>query len=650
MDRRVIVAALCVPFVVSTVQAADPVLIDGFNNGIVTDSDSVPGFWNPRLSGSLSAATETGGSLRLNAGGSTYPHGQIASPVQSSFNFFRTPIIIQGSGLNFTSPTGSLNKSIFRTYLSSRAILDAAPVPPAPGPNFDDSEYWADDVLALRIESGNNTPGQYNVALGIKQNYPAHNTEYDGYWLFNPFQNPEAVLPGPVRSFTLAYGAKFWDLTLTHDTSPTDPTPVTQHFTGSVDQLMSNWHDPSDVGPLTGDSSLVLQNQLNNAGATEQSTASLDQLTVSQLRQTWQGGTTGNWSSASNWSDANILHVNGDDSVSSVPNFIGANVRFGPAIAPIVITTDLDQTVGAITFDSAQSYRIEPGGSGQGTIQLDTRWFHNEINVLNGNHEIFSPISVYKDTTVTVTPSNSVLTLSGPMVAPSGPVNLAKDGQGTLEMLNVRLSSLTVSAGTVRVLPGGGDTGTSKVAALTIAGGTNAWTGRFDSTDSSTVIDYSGSSPMATVVNQLKSGYASGAWTGTGINSSSAAAAAATNTKTAIAYAEASALGTTTFGGQTVDADAICLLYTLSGDATMDRSVNGSDFNLLATNFGGSDKSWRQGDFTYDGLVNSGDFNALASNFGKVLPSGPGASVPEPAMLGLAALTLVLASRRRRER
>src|SRR5262249_29249545 len=149
------------------------------------------------------------------------------------------------SGLNFT---GTLNKGILRFDLTSRALQAPAP-PPAP-PGTDDSEYWADDSIALRLESGNGTPGQYNIALGIKENYPQHNTEYDGYWLVNPFVNGSATLSGPIRSFTLAWSPKFYDLSITHDTSASDTTPVTTRFTGGVDEFMASWHDNNDLGPL----------------------------------------------------------------------------------------------------------------------------------------------------------------------------------------------------------------------------------------------------------------------------------------------------------------------------------------------------------------------------------------------------------------
>jgi glucose/arabinose dehydrogenase len=73
--------------------------------------------------------------------------------------------------------------------------------------------------------------------------------------------------------------------------------------------------------------------------------------------------------------------------------------------------------------------------------------------------------------------------------------------------------------------------------------------------------------------------------------------------------------------------DRLYLLTTpLDGDANLDGSVNGSDFALLAGNFGRTGRAWGEGDFNDDGSVNGTDFALLAGNFGRNL-AGAGASV-----------------------
>lgn len=98
---------------------------------------------------------------------------------------------------------------------------------------------------------------------------------------------------------------------------------------------------------------------------------------------------------------------------------------------------------------------------------------------------------------------------------------------------------------------------------------------------------------------------------------------------------------------QDVDTLVQTILLTRYGDANLDKLVNSSDFNILASNFGLSPRGWATGDFTGDDLVSSADFNALATNFGF---SGalPGAAVPEPAILGFLGCLTLLSTRRMR--
>lgn len=60
----------------------------------------------------------------------------------------------------------------------------------------------------------------------------------------------------------------------------------------------------------------------------------------------------------------------------------------------------------------------------------------------------------------------------------------------------------------------------------------------------------------------------------------------------------------------------------LMADANNDGGVNLADFNILASNFGGTNKTFSQGDFNYDRIVNLADFNILAGRFGAVLSAG----------------------------
>ena len=94
------------------------------------------------------------------------------------------------------------------------------------------------------------------------------------------------------------------------------------------------------------------------------------------------------------------------------------------------------------------------------------------------------------------------------------------------------------------------------------------------------------------------------------------------------------------------------------GDANKDGTVNLSDFNILASNFGATGATWTQADFNGDGNVNLSDFNVLAGNFGQSgAATGPtaqdwatlGAAVPEPASI-VPLVGMALLGRRRARR
>src|SRR5206468_5157491 len=78
-------------------------------------------------------------------------------------------------------------------------------------------------------------------------------------------------------------------------------------------------------------------------------------------------------------------------------------------------------------------------------------------------------------------------------------------------------------------------------------------TGKFDLTDNDLILDYTGATPIGTIVGYLQQGFAGGAWTGKGLTSSAAATASATAHPTGLGYADASTLGFSTFDGQSVD-------------------------------------------------------------------------------------------------
>jgi Dockerin type I domain len=113
--------------------------------------------------------------------------------------------------------------------------------------------------------------------------------------------------------------------------------------------------------------------------------------------------------------------------------------------------------------------------------------------------------------------------------------------------------------------------------------------------------------------------------------------------------------------GNPLNAGAPLDFFLLAGDINRDRSVNGSDFAILAANFGSTGRSYAQGDLNGDGAVTGADFAILAGNFGKSLPvppalrsavASPGvrASSAAPAASSATPSAKLIASRPRRAR
>src|SRR4029079_2156225 len=94
---------------------------------------------------------------------------------------------------------------------------------------------------------------------------------------------------------------------------------------------------------------------------------------------------------------------------------------------------------------------------------------------------------------------------------------------GTLNANSIVQSSVGVSSnGRVNIAANGTDSATSVVNSLTFSGG-----GKFDLSNNTLIVDYTGGSPASSIRAALVSGSAGGSWNGAGLNSSTAAAAPA---------------------------------------------------------------------------------------------------------------------------
>lgn len=238
-------------------------------------------------------------------------------------------------------------------------------------------------------------------------------------------------------------------------------------------------------------------------------------------------------------------------------------------------------------------------------------------------------------------------------------------GNGVLNVNNLRPLGSGSPAGRVRfyngagrlnIRAGGGSLGTSRFGSMSFS---TATTGVFDITDHAVILDSAAAASVSFPRSRIVTAFNAGAWNGPGISSSLAAAASSTSTKTAVGYVRANNIFTSfpaTFHGQpVVNSSAILMLYTLSGDANLDRAVNITDFARLAARFN-QPADWIDGDFNYDGSTNISDFALLAANFNKTLPGDlprdvpRSTSVPEPGSLVLVGIAAALKRHRRGRR
>ncbi len=245
--------------------------------------------------------------------------------------------------------------------------------------------------------------------------------------------------------------------------------------------------------------------------------------------------------------------------------------------------------------------------------------------------------------------------------------SFAKFGTGTLTIATgLTAGSLSISAGKVQIAKNTSLSTTSPASNVNISSLTITTSSLLDITNNHLIITYGNSDPIAAIYGYLQTGFNNGAWNGTTGIISSTAQTPTSGLRYGVGWADGNDKTGNVAG---LTSGEILLKYTLLGDANLDGAVNGSDFSILAANFGLGVTNWDQGNFLFGSSVNGSDFSALAANFGQgdsgaavaVSPAdiaaldafaaanGLLADVPEPGSIGiLVAIGLTTLSRRRR--
>lgn len=346
-------------------------------------------------------------------------------------------------------------------------------------------------------------------------------------------------------------------------------------------------------------------------------------LAVAVGEKTWGVDANGNSSVAGNW-------------IGGLPGAVDDKVAFSTVITDDrIVTVDAPFTAGSIYFDGAKNYLVQ----GPAAITLDVSAGSALLAAKNlhgaGTHTISAPLTFNDNTTIDVA-SGSTLRLTQPMNAAVG-VAITKTSDGMLAVKNVRATGLSLNGGTVQVIAGGGNGGTSVVKSLSIAA-----TARLDLNNNDLLIDYTGASPYTSIRDYLLAGLNTGVG---GIISTSGQAAG----NTVHAIVDNAHLHKSLWNGLSIDDTTIIAKYTFRGDANLDGAVGFADLVAVAQNYGkNGGATWDMGDFNYDGNVGFADLVSVAQNYGDMLPAAPiagasedfeadmaaaFASVPEPSVI-----------------
>jgi autotransporter-associated beta strand protein len=233
-------------------------------------------------------------------------------------------------------------------------------------------------------------------------------------------------------------------------------------------------------------------------------------------------------------------------------------------------------------------------------------------------------------------------------------------GMLRLEKSLTTSSAVNVTGGTLELASDGSNSRVIKTPGLTISGA-----GKLDLKDNKLIIAGVGNVGTASggvytgMSGLIQSGRNGGAWNGGGIVTSMPAAASGL-TSLAVATAQQTGYAGGTFGGVSVAAGEVVVMYTYAGDANLDGFISGDDYSAIDFNVAVPGASgWFNGDFNYDGVISGDDYSMIDFNIvaqGAPIPTAARTSqldvtaVPEPLSVGWLLLAGGLAARRRKPR
>jgi alpha-L-arabinofuranosidase len=416
----------------------------------------------------------------------------------------------------------------------------------------------------------------------------------------NSITDPDNIIPdtssvtGLGTTFTYDFAAySITILEFTADNAPTvaqaaaaNPSPVVAATTNvsamgsdaaGASTLTYTW---SATGPAG-----VLFSQ-NGTNAAQNSLATFDKTGTYNLTVTIEnslGGTT--TSSTSVVVIPAVFNLNDSGAGSLRQAIIDAN---GGGSTSISFASGLTGTINLAGALPALSTNVTIQGPTSGTITINGPGSGNVLTINPG-----------------ATTQLQNITITGGAVANNGTLNIGGSvvtgqiiGSGTLVI------GSTSATANLEILPG---SASSTVGSLVVNTGSS-----LNITNNQLFINYGATTdPISSIVALLAKGYNAGAWNGVGINTT--APLTVGGFQYGLGYADSVDPG----NPAALSSGTIEIRYTLLGDANLDGIVNGTDFSILAANFGTGATSWDQGNFLYGSSVNGSDFSALSANFGQ---------------------------------
>lgn len=269
------------------------------------------------------------------------------------------------------------------------------------------------------------------------------------------------------------------------------------------------------------------------------------------------------------------------------------------------------------TYADGSPVTFNDTNNGNYTVTINSTVTPGSVTVSNslGNYTFSGAGSIAGRFTTLTMNGPGVLTLANRGVNTYGGGTIVNNGTVVIAAAGSlpAASNVTITGGALQLA---NNTGVETLSSLSISGN-----GVLDIGNNNLFLSYqNGSDPIASIAAYLKSGFNGGGWNGPGIISS-AAQTPTNGVRYGVGWADGADNIVSGLGSGQIE-----LKYTLLGDANLDGVVNGSDFSILAANFGLGVTNWDQGNFLYGSAVNGSDFSALAANFGQG-DSGPDTSI-----------------------